>query len=112
MLLREDDRTILQTCQQMGAKSETFQHIADSLKNKTAKTAYHSCHNGLIRWPVLYGRFVDSGTTLIMARISLVIHWPVSNFPFKEDSCYLWGAPLLGWLNPYISLPLKKNVND
>ena len=32
----EDDRTILQTCQQMGAKSETFQHIADSLKNKTA----------------------------------------------------------------------------
>ena len=105
----------------MGAKSETFQYIADSVKNKTAAKVsalrwymsftskwIENYQNGLIRWPV----FVDSGTTLIMARISLVIHWPVSNFPFKEDSCYLWGAALLGWLNPYISLPLKKNVND
>ena len=105
----------------MGAKSETFQYIADSVKNKTAAKVsalrwymsftskwIENYQNGLIRWPV----FVDSGTTLIMARISLVIHWPVSNFSFKEDSWYLSGAPLLGWLNRYISLPLKKNVND
>ncbi|XP_015765206.1 PREDICTED: protein VPRBP-like [Acropora digitifera] len=32
---REDDRTILQACQKMGAKLETFQHIANTLKNKT-----------------------------------------------------------------------------
>ena len=33
---REDDREILQACQKMGAKQETFKHIANSLKNKTA----------------------------------------------------------------------------
>ncbi|XP_068694172.1 uncharacterized protein [Montipora foliosa] len=33
---REDDRAILQACQKMGAKPGTFQHIANSLKNKTA----------------------------------------------------------------------------
>ena len=37
LLFREDDRTILQACQKMGAKSETFQHIANSLKHKTAE---------------------------------------------------------------------------
>ena len=33
---REDDRVILQACQKMGAKPETFEHIASGLKNKTA----------------------------------------------------------------------------
>lgn len=36
MLYREDDRVILQACQKMGAKPETFQHVANGLKNKTA----------------------------------------------------------------------------
>ena len=35
-LFREDDRVILQACQKMGAKPETFEHIAKGLKNKTA----------------------------------------------------------------------------
>ena len=37
MSFREDDRAILQACQKMGAKSETFQHIANSLKHKPAE---------------------------------------------------------------------------
>lgn len=36
LVFREDDRTILQACQKMGAKPETFQYIANSLQNKTA----------------------------------------------------------------------------
>lgn len=33
---RENDRLILQTCQKMGAKSETFEHIAKELEKKSA----------------------------------------------------------------------------